>query len=137
MSATLPPPPPSQPAGGMPEPDPRHGARPLDRDEERALAGLEGELRRSDPDLDTGMTALETTEAQPAAGHGSADRVLQAVAIGVIVLVLVPGEWLAGILSFGLLLGVPFAMAMIAARARRDSARRSEETDETGDERRD
>lgn len=126
MSATLPPPPPSQPAGGPPDPDPRSGARPLDRKEERTLAGLEGELRRSDPDLDSEMAALETTGAR----RSSVDRVLQAVAVGVIVLVLVPTEWVAGVLSFGLLLGIPIAMATIAVRARREGTDRADGSEE-------
>ncbi|ANY08531.1 DUF3040 domain-containing protein [Pseudonocardia sp. HH130630-07] len=134
MSATLPPPPSSQPADGVPDPDPRSGARPLDRAEERALSGLEGELRRSDPGLDSEMAVLEDS-ARSAAPGGSADRVLQAVAVAVIVLVLVPTDWLAGFLSFGLLLGVPAAMALIAARARREGIARRDGA--TGEEPRD
>ncbi|MFP5070440.1 DUF3040 domain-containing protein [Pseudonocardia nantongensis] len=119
-----PPPPPSTPPPGGPDPEPRPHAVPLNRSEERTLSGLENDLRRSDPGLDTEMSALNAAGAGSgwdALGRGTADRVLQAVAIGVIVLVLLPGEWLAAVLSFGLLLGVPFAMAMVAARARREA----------------
>lgn len=122
----LPPPPPSEPAGAAPDPEPRPFASPLNRDEERSLADLEGELRRSDPDLESEMSSLARDE------RFSLDRVLQAVAIAVIVLVLVPTDWLAGILSFGLLLGIPFAMAMIAARAKREGG-----TGEGGEQRHD
>lgn len=131
-----PPPPPPQPAGGAPDPDPRPAARPLDRAEERSLSGLEGELRRSDPDLESEMSSLEST----AGGHGAVDRapidrILQAVAMGVIVLVLVPNQWLAGLLSFGLLLGIPLAMAMIAVRAKREGTQDEEQRDDGEDRR--
>jgi len=127
----LPPPPPSDPAGAAPDPEPRPAASPLNRDEQRCLADLESELRRSDPDLDSEMSSLARDE------QFSLDRVLQAVAIAVIVLVLVPTEWLAGILSFGLLLGIPFAMAMIAARTKPQSVQgESGENRHDGDDRR-
>ncbi|MBC3191207.1 DUF3040 domain-containing protein [Pseudonocardia sp. C8] len=123
MSVTppLPPPPPSQPPGGAPDPGPRPSARPLNRTEERTLSRLEQELRRSYPDLESEMSSLESA----GAGRGEApgvplDRILQAVAIGVIVLALVPKEWLAALLSIGLLLGIPFAMALIAVQAKWD-----------------
>ncbi|MEJ8279896.1 DUF3040 domain-containing protein [Pseudonocardia spirodelae] len=117
MSVT-PPPLPPPPDGGTGDPEPRPSARPLDREEERVLSGLEDELRRSDPDL-----RLSPPDPAPrAAPGGSADRILQGVAIGVIALVLVPSDWLAGLLSFGLLLGIPVAMAWIAFRARREQA---------------
>ncbi|MBP2369486.1 DUF3040 domain-containing protein [Pseudonocardia parietis] len=122
-----PPPPPPQPAGGAPDPEPRPFARPLNRAEERSLSDLESELSRSDPDLNSEMSSLESTGgARGAVDRAPLDRILQGVAIGVIVLVLVPGEWLAGLLSFGLLLGIPFAMAMIAVRAKREGYYESE-----------
>lgn len=131
----LPPPPPSEPAGAAPDPEPRPYASPLNRDEERSLADLEGELRRSDPDLESDMSSLEARRASQ--DHFSLDRVLQAVAIAVIVLVLVPADWLAGILSFGLLLGIPFAMAMIAVRAKREGTQgEGGEPRDDGDDRR-
>lgn len=131
-----PPPPPPQPAGGAPDPDPRPSARPLDRAEERSLSGLEGELRRSDPDLESEMSSLESTAGGPgAAERAPIDRILQAVAVGVIVLVLVPNQWLAGLLSFGLLLGIPLAMAMIAVRAKREGMQDEEQRDDGEDRR--
>lgn len=117
MSVTPPPLPPSSSAGG-PDPEPRPHAAPLDRAEERSLAGLEDELRRSDPDLDGEMAALAA--ARRVGPGGTADRVLQVIAIAVIVGVLLPGEWLPVVLSLGLLVGVPVAMAVIAARATRE-----------------
>lgn len=123
MSVAQPPPPPS----GAPDPEPRPHAVPLNRSEERRLSGLEHELRSSDPDLDSEMSALNPAgRAGPAAvrevaDHGRTDRILQAVAIAVIVLVLVPREWLGAVLSIGLLLGVPLAMTMVAVKARRDT----------------
>lgn len=130
-----PPPPPSTPPPGAPDPEPRPHAVPLNRAEERTLSGLEDDLRRSDPGLDTEMSALNTAGAgrgRDTLGRGTADRVLQAVAIGVIVLALLPREWLAAVLSFGLLLGVPFAMAMVAARARREAGYGEHGTGEHG-----
>lgn len=122
MSVTpppLPPLPPSQPAGGAPDPDPRPCARPLNRREERSLSDLEQELRRSDPDLESEMSSLQPAAAAPGtANPAMLDRVLQGIAIAAIVLVLVPTEWLSGVLSFGLLLGVPVALAMLVARER-------------------
>ena len=123
MSVTPPPLPPPSPGGGTGDPDPRPVARPLDRDEELRLSGLEQELRRSDPELDTELTAPH----RPArAAGGRADRILQAVAITVIVLVIVPSDWVAGLLSFGLLLGIPAAMAWIAVRAHRENVAREQ-----------
>ncbi|WP_224386217.1 DUF3040 domain-containing protein [Pseudonocardia sp. ICBG1293] len=127
MSVTPPPLPPSS-GGGTGDPDPRPAARPLDRDEELRLSGLEQELRRSDPELDTELGA------PPRPAGGRADRILQAVAIAVIVLVVVPGEWVAGLLSFGLLLGIPAAMAWIAVRAHRENVAR-ERAEGSGDDR--
>ncbi|MBP2367479.1 DUF3040 domain-containing protein [Pseudonocardia parietis] len=84
---------------------------PLNRCEERSLSELEHELRRSAPDLDTEMSALTAaTTGHPGAAWGMADRVLRAVAIGVILLVLLPWQWLAVVAWIGLLLGVPVAM---------------------------
>ena len=136
MSVTPPlPPPPSQPAGGAPDPEPHPSARPLDRGEERSLSDLEKQLRSSDPDLESEMSSLESTGTGRSVLDGvPIDRILQAVAVGVIVLVLVPTNWLAGILSFGLLLGIPFAMAMIAVRAKRESGQ--EEQRDDGEDRR-
>ena len=138
MSVTPPPlpPPPSQPAGGRPDPEPRPSAEPLNRAEERSLSDLEKELRSSDPDLESEMSSLESTGAgSGAADRAPLDRILQAVAIGVIVLVLVPNEWLAGLLSFGLLLGIPFAMAMIAVRAKREGQAEEGQRDDGEDRR--
>lgn len=105
MSVTPLPPPP-----GTPDPEPRPHTVPLNRSEERRLSGLEHELRRSDPDLDAEMSALTAATAGRSGARGVTERVLQAVAIGVIVLALLPWQWLAVALWFGLLLGVPFAM---------------------------
>lgn len=123
MSVTPPPLPPSPPGGGTGDPDPHPSARPLDRDEELRLSALEQELRRSDPRLDTELTAPHRPSR---AAGGRVDRILQAVAITVIVLVLVPGDWIAGLLSFGLLLGIPVVMAWIAVRAHRENIARDQ-----------
>lgn len=123
MSVTPPPLPPSSPGGGTGDPDPHPSARPLDRDEELRLSALEQELRRSDPRLDTELTAPHRPSR---AAGGRVDRILQAVAITVIVLVLVPGDWIAGLLSFGLLLGIPVVMAWIAVRAHRENIARDQ-----------
>ncbi|MEQ3554303.1 hypothetical protein WIS52_27880 [Pseudonocardia nematodicida] len=123
MSVTPPPvpPPPQQPAGGGPEPDPepRPSAEPLNRREEQSLSGLEDELRRSAPELETEMSSLEAAR-RTRTDNDRLNRILQAFAITVIVLVLLPSDWVASILSFGLLLGIPLVMAFIAARARRE-----------------
>lgn len=105
----------AHPPPGAPDPEPRPHTVPLNRSEERSLSGLEHELRRSAPDLATEMSTLTAaTAGRPGTAWGEADRVLRAVAIGVILLVLLPWQWLAVAVWLGLLL-VGFPIAMVRA----------------------
>lgn len=114
MAVTPPPP--------QDEPEPRPHAAPLSRSEERRLTALEDELRRSAPALEGEMAALGTAPSRPPAGR--IDRALQVAAAVVIALVVLPEAWLAGVLLFGLVFGVPLVMVVVAVRARRKAAGR-------------
>lgn len=78
-------------------------ARPLSEREHRILGELDEELTEAAPDLAETFATAGAPRTGPAVF--TADRVLSAIAILVILAVLLPAEWLAAISVIGVLLG--------------------------------
>lgn len=101
------------------------------------MSDVESALRRSDPELESEMASLHHASSGSGSGsEGSAiplDRVLQTVAICVIVLVLVPREWMAWVVSIGVLLALPTALVIVAIRAEREGLGFSDQRDDGGE----
>ncbi|MCW0212529.1 MAG: DUF3040 domain-containing protein [Pseudonocardia sp.] len=96
-----------------PEP---HDPEPLSSREKRILAQIEGELAAAAPELDTLSSTVGRSRRTP---PWRTDHVLQAAAVVVIAIALLPGRWLLTLLVFAVLAGPPIA-AILTARRRPD-----------------
>jgi Protein of unknown function (DUF3040) len=95
---------------GGAEPTPPDPPRPLTERERAALARLEAETRREDPEWFDLLA-----RPSPRRGRRGRNLALQALVIVVLAVVLVPSGWLAGLLVVIVMLG-PLAVAVWAMR---------------------
>ncbi|MFR9807009.1 DUF3040 domain-containing protein [Pseudonocardia sp. RS010] len=98
-------PPPSPPP---PEPDP---ARPLTEREKQVLAQLGSDLQASDPTLGD---RLSTDPASARPRWLTVDRAVQTLVVLVVLLVLLPAEWLGLVLVLLLMVGLPLFLLLLA-----------------------
>ncbi|MDN5913902.1 MAG: DUF3040 domain-containing protein [Pseudonocardia sp.] len=90
-------------------------AQPLSDHERRVIGDLESELAESAPDLTDAFTRADKTLARSA--MSGADRVLQAVAVLVVLAVLLPSEWRTVLAVFGVLSGAVALALWVDSRA--------------------
>lgn len=93
-------------------PDPQN-PEPLSSREKRILAQIEGELAAADPELDTLSATVGHPRHTPA---WRTDHVLQAAAVIVIAVAVLPGPWLITLLVFAVLAGPPIAAILTLRR---------------------
>lgn len=96
----------------LPSPGPQD-PEPLSVREKKILAQIEGGLESSDPSLANLSTTVGRRQRPPV---WRTDRVLQAMAVLVIVVTILPGPWLFVLIIIGILAGPPLTLILTARR---------------------
>lgn len=109
------------PHSGPSDPDPD----PLSAREQRILSGIEADLAHSAPQL---VELSDSLRSRRPLSTPKADRLLQLLAILVIVLLVVPAPWLQVLALVAIMLGLPLAAVGIGRRGTGD--RREPERDD-------
>lgn len=89
---------------------------PLSEQQRKILSAIEAELTETAPELER---LSDTFDAGSGSGPGL-DRLLQIVAVAVIVVAIVPDSWLPALLVFAVMTGLPLVAALAGHHGTRD-----------------